>query len=133
MRLRAAVPESTYVDGDTTTNRLYVFELADTVRERHRVPPKRTARPYVYVGYTGRSRRERLNEHRLGRFAADKKWAPHYVRARADLYRLWPTYPTAEEALEAEANLARVLATEGYTVVNKTGRAIQISSGRKTK
>lgn len=111
-------------------HRLYVFELADSVGSRRRIPRRRSDAPFVYVGYTSKSRRVRLREHRTGRFAADKKWAPHYVRAWPDLYRLWPVYPTQEMALVGETQLAKVLETRGFTVVNKTGTPIAIAASR---
>lgn len=111
---------------------LYAFELADSVVNRRSVPEKASDKPYVYVGYTSRERRRRLNEHRVGRFAADKKWARHYVRARPDLYRLWPTYSSQDEALAGEDRLAGALRRQGYTVVNRTGHAIRIRNSAAT-
>lgn len=105
---------------------LYVFELSDSVASRKGVPARRSSHPYVYVGYTSRARRVRLKEHRHGRFFADKKWAPHYVTARPDLYRLWPTYEALDDALAGELRLATGLDRRGFTVVNKTGTAITI-------
>lgn len=107
---------------------VYVFELADDVGSLRNVPAKQGRRPYVYVGYTGKPRRQRLREHRIGWHFADRKWVPYYVRARPDLYRGWGPYLTPTEALRMERTRAESLKTHGYTVANNTGRQIQIPS-----
>ncbi len=106
---------------------LYVIELSDSVGKRRKIPRRRSSKPYLYVGQTSKRRRERLAEHRTGRYAGDRKWMPHYVRARADLWRGWPRVHTLDDALDAERDLADALETRGYTVVNKTGSAIQLA------
>ncbi len=106
---------------------LYVFELSDSVGKKPGIPAKISAAPYVYVGYTGKKRRERLKEHRTGYYAADKRWMKHYARTRADLWADWPKYATKADALSAEAELAAALGEQGYTVVNKTGIALAIA------
>lgn len=105
---------------------VYAFELSDSVAKRRRIPPRRTSKPYVYVGYTSKRRRERLAEHRTGRYAGDRKRMPHYVRARADLWHGWPAVHTLTDALEAERDLADALETRGYTVVNNVGEPVSV-------
>lgn len=105
---------------------LYVIELADSVANIKRVPDRRSSKPFVYVGYTSKRRRERLAEHRIGRYVADRKWVPHYVRARADLWRGWRSVHSKHEALAAERGLADALDAAGYTVVNKTGKPLAL-------
>jgi len=105
---------------------LYVFQLRASVARMKRTPARTTSKPYLYVGYTSRSADERLEEHRVGRFAADRKWVPYYKRPRPDLCARWPTYATQDEALAAEAALAKELMARGFTVVNKTGTPISI-------
>ena len=106
---------------------LYAFELRDSVAKRRGIPPRISVEPYVYVGYTSKSRRERLDEHGVGRYVADRKWAKHYNRARFDLNAGWPTYKTQDEALAGESGLAEALRERGFTVVNKTGRPLSIA------
>lgn len=109
---------------------LYVIELSDSVAKRRRIPQRRSTAPYVYVGYTSKRRRMRLAEHRSGeRFSADRRWAKHYGRARADLWADWPKYRSKADALAGEAALAAELNELGYTVVNKTGSPIELPMG----
>ena len=105
---------------------LYVFQLRATVARRRRTPARKTSKPYLYVGYTSKSAEERLEEHRVGRFAADRKWVPYFKRPRLDLSARWPTYAAQDDALAGEAALARALGARGFTVANKTGIAISI-------
>jgi hypothetical protein len=105
---------------------LYVFELSDAVGRRRRVPSRRSSKPYVYVGYTSKTRRARLAEHGEGRYSGDRKWAPHYVRARADLWNGWPRVDTLDDALDGERDLADALNARGFTVVNKTGERLNL-------
>ena len=105
---------------------LYVFQLRASVARVRRTPARKTSKPYLYVGYTSRSADERLEEHRIGRFVADRKWVPYYKRPRPDLSARCPTYATQDEALVGEAALAKALGTRGFTVVNKTGTPIAI-------
>lgn len=108
--------------------RVYVIELKDSVAKRRKVPERRSSKPFLYVGYTSKRRRERLAEHRIGRFAGDRKWAKHYGRARADLWADAPKYRTKADALAGEAALAAALDELGYTVVNKTGEEMSLPS-----
>jgi hypothetical protein len=105
---------------------LYVFQLRASVSRKRSVPARRSTKPFVYVGYTSKSADERLEEHRIGRYAADKKWVPYWKRPRPDLYAHLPSYGTKDEALAGEAALARALGRRGFTVVNKTGQPIKI-------
>ncbi len=106
---------------------LYVIELSDSVAKKKNIPPRRSPKPYIYVGQTSKRRRVRLAEHRSGeRYVADRRWAKHYGRARADLWADWPKYRSKADALAGEAALAAELNERGYTVVNKTGTAIEL-------
>ena len=105
---------------------LYVFQLRASVARRKHTPARKTSKPFLYVGYTSKSADKRLEEHRVGRYVADRKWVPYYKRPRRDLFDRWPTYATQDEALAGEAALAEVLGTRGFTVVNKTGTPISI-------
>lgn len=105
---------------------LYVFQLRASVASRKRTPTRKTSKPYVYVGYTSRSAEERLEEHRIGRFVADRKWVPHYKRPRPDLSAGSPSYATLDDALAGEAALAKSLEARGFTVVNGTGAPLAI-------
>lgn len=106
---------------------LYVFQLRASVSRLRRTPARKTSKPYLYVGYTSKSAEERLEEHRVGRFVADRKWEPYYKRPRPDLSARWPTYATQDEALAGEAALSKALSGRGFTVVNKTGTPISIA------
>lgn len=117
--MRSAVRMRRYV--------LYVFELRDSVGKLRRVPARMTSEPYVYVGYTAKRRRERLREHRIGHYVADRRWAPHYGKTRGDLWAGWQKYATQAEVLAAESQLAASLQERGYTVVNKTGSPLSIA------
>lgn len=105
---------------------VYVVELSDSVAKRPGIPRRLSEKPYIYVGYTSKRRRVRLAEHRIGRYVADRRWAPHYLRARADLWSGWPAVHTLTDALEAERDLADALTARGYTVVNKTGKPLAL-------
>jgi hypothetical protein len=110
---------------------LYVFQLRASVARKPRIPPRKSSKPYLYVGYTSKPAEERLEEHRVGRYVADRRWVPYWKRPRPDLSARWPTYATQAEALAGEAALAKALGRRGFTIVNKTGKAIEIPSGRR--
>jgi hypothetical protein len=98
---------------------VYVILLDDKVRNIAKVrqlnPDQDPNKSCVYVGMTGLSPHERLTHHLTGRKAS--RFAKRYgIRLMPELYeRLNPL--TYDEAVVAEAGLARRLRAEGYTVV----------------
>ena len=98
---------------------VYVILLDDEVKHVAKVrglnPDQDLKKPCVYVGMTGLSPSERLAHHLTGRKAS--KYAKRYgIRLMPELYEgLNPL--TYDEAIVAEAGLARRLRAEGYTVV----------------
>lgn len=119
--------DRTVSDADMRKYVLYVFQLRASVARRKHIPARKSSKPYLYVGYTSKSADERLEEHRVGRYVADRKWVAYYKRPRPDLSARWPTYATQREALAGEAALAKALGRRGFTVVNKTGVPISIA------
>ena len=98
---------------------VYVILLDDKVKHIAKVrqmnPSQDPNKPCVYVGMTGLDPHERLTHHLTGYKASNfaKKYS---IRLMPELYeRLNPL--TYDEAIVAEAGLARRLRAEGYTVV----------------
>ena len=98
---------------------VYVILLDDKVKRIAKVrqlnPDQVTDKPCVYVGMTGLNPHERLTHHLAGHKAS--RFAKRYgIRLMPELYEgLNPL--TYDEAIVAEAGLARRLRAEGYAVV----------------
>ena len=98
---------------------VYVIVLGEEVKNIARVrrlnPAQDPKKPCVYVGMTGLDPQERLTHHLAGHKSS--KFARKYgIRLLPELYQgLNPL--TYDEAMVAEAGLARRLRAEGYTVV----------------
>ena len=124
--IAVAHPASSVSDALMRRYVLYVFALRASVAQVKRIPSRISMKPYVYVGYTSKAASERLEEHRIGHYVADRRWARHYKKPRPDLHEDWPTYATRDEALAGESELAEALRRRRFTVVNKTGKPIVI-------
>jgi GIY-YIG catalytic domain-containing protein len=90
--------------------RVYVIELDDP---RPRPNPDL---PWVYVGYTAKTRRERFKVHREGGRNASKAVTRYWVRLRPDLYRHVRGLRSRDDALRAERKLRQELLDSGYNV-----------------
>ena len=98
---------------------VYVILLDDKVKYLAKVrqvnPSRDPDKPCVYVGMTGLNPDARLTHHLTG-YKASKFAKKYSVRLMPELYEgLNPL--TYDEAVVAEAGLARRLRAEGYTVV----------------
>ncbi len=97
---------------------VYVVLLDDAVLQEPALlaenPNRRSEQPCVYVGSTGLSPEQRLENH-LNGYKASRIVERYGIRLLPDLYE--DMNPMSyEEALETEALLARNLRMAGYTV-----------------
>jgi hypothetical protein len=98
---------------------VYVVLLQDKVAQGTKVkklnPEHDSAKPCVYVGMTGLKPQQRLEKHLAG-YKASRFVKKYGVRLMPELYEeLNPL--TYDEAVVAEAGLARRLRAEGYAVM----------------
>lgn len=89
-------------------SRVYVIEL-DRAAGRRRDPRI----PWVYVGSSARSAKERLAQHRRG-YKSSGLAKRHALRLRPDLYEDLSSFRRSREAQEAELERARDLAGAGF-------------------
>jgi hypothetical protein len=98
---------------------VYVVQLDTCVARMPKVkklnPKHDTDKPCVYVGMTGLKPEQRLGKHRAG-YKASRFVKQYGIRLLPELYEdLNPL--TYDEAVIAEAGLARRLRAEGYAVM----------------
>ena len=90
--------------------RVYVIELTD-------LGPRRNPNlPWVYVGYSSRTPRQRFKQHREGGMLASNVVNRYWVKRRPDLYKHIPVLHTREDAIRAERKLRQELLDKGYSV-----------------
>jgi hypothetical protein len=107
-----------WVNGAGQVRRVYVIELDDDVG------PKigSASMPWLYVGETGISIEDRIEQHRS---AARNARGPlfsrtahkHFLRPRPDIYEAIPPVHNQTDSKSLEARLAESLRTEGYSVI----------------
>ena len=90
--------------------RVYVIELDDLG------PRRNPDLPWVYVGYSSKTPRQRFAQHRVGGRLASNVVTRHWVKRRPDLYGHLPAFRTRPEALQAERQLRQELLDKGYSV-----------------
>lgn len=95
---------------------VYVIELDDAVCRRTTCTSRLSGKPHVYVGETKQTPEERFAEHRAGGFTSVPAVRRHGIRLRPRLYRKWGPYQTREDAIDAEARLAKRLHARGFCV-----------------
>jgi hypothetical protein len=107
-----------WVNGAGQLRRVYVIELDEDVG-----PKTGTASmPWLYVGETGISIDDRIEQHRS---AARNARGPlfsrtahrHFLRPRPDIYEAIPPVHNQEDSKSLEASLADFLRKEGYSVI----------------
>ncbi len=90
-------------------------EVADIPKVKRLNPERDPEKPCVYVGMTGLKPQQRLEKHRAG-YKSSRFVEKYGVRLMPELYEdLNPL--TYDEAVVAEAGLARRLRAEGYAVL----------------
>src|SRR5688500_6698530 len=83
--------------------RVYAIELADPR------PRRQPGLPWVYVGYTSKTPRQRFHVHRAGGRHSARVVTRYGVRLRPDLTRHLPAFRTQEDAIRAERRLRQKL------------------------
>jgi len=95
---------------------VYVIELADGACKRSACTARLAGKPHVYVGQTKKTPDERFADHKAGGFTSASTVYKHGIRLRPRLYASWGPYPSRQESLEAEAQLAARLRARSYCV-----------------
>ena len=95
---------------------VYVVELDAAVCHRTVCQSRLSGKPHVYVGQTRLTPEQRLAEHRAGGFTSVPAVRDHNIDLKPRLYRNWGPYETREDALLAEARLAKKLQKRGFCV-----------------
>jgi hypothetical protein len=95
----------------TTAGQFHVY----VVELRQEAARRSTQLPPVYVGQTAHSPEQRFADHLRG-YKASRKVHRYGARLRPDLSAGWRPYSTRDEAVAAEARLAKELSAVGYEV-----------------
>ena len=108
---------------------VYVIELdkefGKTKKAKEANPFRNPDKPYVYVGYTSKTPKERFNQHMLG--MRGKKGIKlsstvvykYGIRLMPSLYSKYNPINSRKEAMKIEILLAESLRKRGYTVWQK--------------